>query len=159
MTAPSSTLVAEASTADEVGPIDFIVIELPDRVAAGAALPPFIDLVHGGLIRVWDFVLVRKDSEGTVVQVDLSNVDVHEQPALVAFASARSGLLDPAEIEEAGRLIAPGSSAALLVYENRWAEPVLSTIRRAGGRLLASERIPLDSLLAALDDLEAKPPH
>lgn len=41
------------------------------------------------------------------------------------------------------------------VYENRWAAPLARQVRRGGGQLVASGRIPVQALLAALDAAEA----
>lgn len=135
---------------DPLGPVDLFVIEFPDRAAAGAGLPPFMELVDGGIIRVYDLVFIRKDLAGAVVQVDLADIEQHGQPELLAFAGASSGLLDQEDILAAAELVDAGNSAALLVYENRWAEPLSGVIRRSGGRLVASQRIAPEALLAAL---------
>jgi Family of unknown function (DUF6325) len=118
--------------------------------AAAAGLPPFIELVDRGVIRVYDLIFIRKDLGGAVVQVDLADVGQHGQPELLAFAGASSGLLDQEDIDAAAEFIEAGNSAALIVYENRCAEPLSGVIRRSGGRLAASQRIAPEALLAAL---------
>jgi hypothetical protein len=50
-------------------------------------------------------------------------------------------------------VLEPGSSAGLLVYENRWAAPFAKALRR-GGQLVAHGRIPIQAVLAALDATE-----
>jgi hypothetical protein len=52
-------------------------------------------------------------------------------------------------------VLEPGSSAGVLIYENRWAAPFAAALRRGGARLVASGRIPVNDLLAALDATEA----
>ncbi|MGE0066275.1 MAG: DUF1269 domain-containing protein, partial [Solirubrobacterales bacterium] len=52
-------------------------------------------------------------------------------------------------------VLQPGTSAALHVYENTWAAPFASAVRRSGGALVASGRIPAEDFLAALDAAEA----
>jgi len=47
--------------------------------------------------------------------------------------------------------IEPGSTAALLVYENKWAAPFASAVRHSGGQLVANGRIPIQALVAALE--------
>jgi hypothetical protein len=51
-------------------------------------------------------------------------------------------------------LLKPGSSAGILVYENVWAGPFASALRRGGGQLIASGRIPVQALLAAMEASE-----
>jgi uncharacterized protein (DUF433 family) len=41
--------------------------------------------------------------------------------------------------------------AAALVWENTWAAPFASSIRRSGGQLVATGRIPVQAILAALE--------
>ena len=75
--------------------------------------------------------------------------------AFASFEGAPSGLLSDEDTEEAAGVLEPGTSAALLVYENRWAGPFAAAVRRSGGQLVASGRIPIQAMLAALDAAEA----
>ena len=70
------------------------------------------------------------------------------------FEGASSGLLSDEDAAEAAEALEPGTSAALLVYENRWAGPFASAVRRSGGQLVAFGRIPVQAVLAALDAAE-----
>jgi hypothetical protein len=70
------------------------------------------------------------------------------------FEGASSGLLDEDDIDAAAEAIQPGSSAGLIVYENRWVAPLVTALRRGGAQLIASERIPVQAILAALDAAE-----
>jgi len=141
-------------TAEDLGPVDLPVLEFPDGAAPGGGLPQLLDLVDRGLIRLLDLVYLRKDRAGRAAEVDLADVEQHGQPHLVAFDGARSGLLGEEDVEDVAEMMDPGSSAALLMYENRWAEPLATALRRAGARMLDSERIPVQTVLAALDELE-----
>ena len=140
----------------EVGPIDVMVIEFPDGQVTAVALPPLIDLVDRGLIRVLDLILIRKESDGSVIRVDLGNVDQHGQPGLLVFDGVSSGVLDQDDIDQAAAQIQPGSSAGLLVYEHRWAEPLMTALRRVGARVLVNDRVPVDEVLTALDATDSR---
>ena len=70
------------------------------------------------------------------------------------FEGASSGLLSEDDTAEAAAALEPGTSAALLVFENRWAAPFASAVRRSGGQLVASGRIPVQAVLAAFEALE-----
>ena len=106
----------------ELGPIDYLVVEWPaGEQPSGEGLPLLVDLVDRGVIRVLDIAFVRKDDDGTVVGLDLSEFD--GDPVLTVFEGASSGLLGDDDYTEAGAALEPGCSAALLVYENRWAAP------------------------------------
>jgi hypothetical protein len=137
----------------ELGPIDYLVVEWPaGKQPSGEGLPLLVDLVDRGIIRVLDIAFVRKEDDGTVVGLDLTEFD--GDPVLTVFEGASSGLLGDEDYREAGAALEPGCSAALLVYENTWAAPFASALRRSGAQLVANGRIPVNALLAALDELE-----
>ena len=118
---------------DETGPIDYVVVEFPGNHMTGEAFPLLIDLVDRGLIRILDFAFVRKDLDGSVAGMVLADLDGDSQLDLAVFEGASSGLLHPEDIDEAGTVLQPGSSAGILVYENVWAAPFASAVRRSGG--------------------------
>jgi Family of unknown function (DUF6325) len=143
------------SDLDQMGPVDFLIVEFPGTRLTGKGLPLLIDLVDRGIIRILDLVFVRKLTDGSVTAVALTDLDVEGRLYLAVFEGASSGLVDRGDIEEAGRILDPGSTAAVLVYENLWAAPLAVELRRGGGQLVASGRIPVQSLLAALDAADA----
>ncbi|HSK57122.1 MAG TPA: DUF6325 family protein [Jiangellales bacterium] len=139
---------------DEMGPIDYVVVEFPRLKLNGEAFPLLIDLVDRGLIRILDLAFVAKGDDGRIAALDLRDVDSSGQFDLTVFEGAASGLLGEDDLEEAGAAMQPGSAAAVLVYENVWAGPFAAAVRRAGGQLVASGRIPVQALLAAIDAAE-----
>jgi hypothetical protein len=140
----------------ELGPIDYLVVEWPaDKQPTGEALPMLVDLVDRGLIRVLDLAFVRKETDGTVVGLDLEDLDLDGNPELTVFEGASSGLLGEDDYVEAGAALGPGCSAALLLYENTWAAPFATALRKTGAQLVATGRIPVNAIIAALDELEA----
>jgi Family of unknown function (DUF6325) len=138
---------------EEMGPIDYLVIEWPGRQPTGEAAPHLVDLVERGLIRLLDLVFIRKDEDGSVAGLEISEVG-GQVAEMKVFEGAASGLLSDADIAEAGAVLEPGTSAAVVVYENRWAAPLAAAVRRSGGQLVASGRIPVQALLAALEATE-----
>lgn len=139
---------------DEMGPIDYILVEWPGRQPNGEVAPHLVDLVDRGLVRILDLTFIVKAEDGTVRGLEIA--DVGGQVAeLSVFEGASSGLLSDEDVEEAGRALEPGTSAALLVFENTWAAPFATAVRRSGGQLVASGRIPVQAVLAALDAAEA----
>ena len=137
-----------------MGPIDYLIVEWPGRQPTGEAMPHLIDLVDRGLIRVLDLAFIAKGEDGSVAALELADLG-DEIDAFAAFEGASSGLLSDEDVEEAGGALEPGTSAALLVYENSWAAPLAAALRRSGGQLVASGRIPVQDVLAALDAVEA----
>ncbi|HJR97131.1 MAG TPA: DUF6325 family protein [Actinomycetota bacterium] len=139
----------------ELGPIDYFVVEWPAGTKpSGEGLPLLVDLVDRGLIRVLDLAFVRKEEDGTIVGMELD--ELGGDATLTVFEGASSGLLGDDDYEEAGAAIQPGCAAALLVYENTWAAPFATALRRSGAQLVASGRIATNELIAALDELEGK---
>ncbi|GAB2982449.1 hypothetical protein GCM10023080_055790 [Streptomyces pseudoechinosporeus] len=145
----------ESDAFDDVGPIDYLVVEYPGSRPTGEALPYLVDLVDRGLIRILDLFFVRKDPDGSVAAVELANLVQDENPDLAVFEGATSGLLGQDDVEEAGEVIGPGSTAAIVMYENLWAAPLAGALRRSGARLVAAGRIPGPDFIAALDSVEA----
>lgn len=145
-----------AEELDEMGPIDYLVVEFPGSKMTGEAFPLLVDLVDRGLVRILDLVFVRKDEDGSVAGLELADLDGDGQLDLAVFEGASSGLLGEDDIQEAGNALQPGSSAGILVFENVWAGPFAAAVRRSGGQLVASGRIPVQAVLAALDATEAE---
>jgi len=139
----------------ELGPIDYIVLEWPaGKQPTGEAMPYLVDLVDRGLIRILDLAFVHKEDDGTIVGLDLDTMG--DDPQLTIFEGAASGILGDDDFEEAGAAIEPGCSAALLVYENTWAAPFATALRKGGAQLVANGRIPVNAIIAALDEAEGK---
>ena len=125
-----------------LGPVDFLVIEFPGSHFTGEGLPLLVDLVDRGMIRVLDLVFVKKRDDGSIVSLDIGQLDEGAR-GLNVFRGATSGLLDADDLQKAADVLEAGSSAALLVYENTWAAPLATALMKNGARLVASARIPL----------------
>jgi hypothetical protein len=143
-----------SSDVQDMGPIDYLVIEFPGSRMSGEGLPLLIELVDRGIIRVLDLLFIRKLQDGAVVRLDLTKPGPDGQADLSMFEGASSGILDQGDIEAAAAAIQAGSTAGLLVYENRWAAPLATVLRRGGAQLVASGRIPVQAILASLDAAE-----
>lgn len=134
---------------DEMGPIDYLLVEWPGQQPNGEVAPHLIDLVDRGLIRILDLIFLAKGEDGSVEVLELGEI-----PALAAFEGASTGLIDDDDLEEAAAVMEPGTSAGLLVYENSWAAPFAVAVRKSGGQLVSSGRIPIQAVLAALEAAE-----
>jgi hypothetical protein len=140
---------------DAMGPIDYIVLEWDgEQPVTGEVMPLLLDLVDRGLIRILDLAFVVKDPDGTVTPLDFADV-ARVAPGLADFEGAASGLLGHDDLEDAATVLEPGKVAGVLVWENRWAAPIAVALRRSGGQLAASGRLPIQAILAALDATEA----
>ena len=139
---------------EEMGPIDYIVLGWPTTIPSGSGVAPMlVDLSDRGIIRILDIAFAAKDEDGNVTAIDLEHLG--PDSPFAPFEGASSGLVSFEDIEDAGAVMEPGSSAAILVWENRWAAPVATALRKSGGLLLDSGRIPVQGIIAALDALEA----
>ena len=136
-----------------MGPIDYLLIEWPGRQPTGEAAPILVDLVDRGIIRVLDLAFITKADDGSVAALEIADLG-QEVAELTVFEGASSGLLTEDDHAEAAAALEPGTSAALMVFENRWAAPLASTLRRSGAQLVASGRIPVQAVLAALEAAE-----
>jgi Family of unknown function (DUF6325) len=140
---------------EEMGPIDYIVLEWAgDQPVTGEVMPLLLDLVDRDIIHILDIAFLVKAEDGSVAAIDFADL-VQKNPDLGEFEGAASGLIGQDELEEAATALEPGTVAGVLVWENRWAAPVAVALRRSGGQLVASGRIPVQAILAALDASEA----
>jgi hypothetical protein len=138
---------------EEMGPIDYMILEWDgEQPVTGEVMPLLLDLVDRGLIRILDLAFIVKDPDGSVMARDFAEVAPGD---LADFEGVSSGLIGQDDLDEAGAALEPGTVAAVLVWENRWAAPVAVALRRSGGQLVASGRIPVQAILASLDASEA----
>jgi len=146
--------VTEAPLA-EMGPIDYVILEWPEgQMLTGDVMPRIVDLVDRGIVRILDIQFIAKDADGSVVALDFAQL-ADSAPGLSDFEGASSGLLSADDLTEAAAALEPGTAAAVLVWENSWAAPVAAALRRSGGELVASGRIPVQAILESLDATEA----
>ena len=138
-------------TLDGMGPVDYIVVEWTGQQPNGEAIPHLLDLVDRGIVRILDLAFVTKADDGTVAKIELNELGAE----FAVFDGASSDLLDEGDIAEASSALEPGTSAAILVWENLWAAPFASALRNNGAQLVASGRIPVQALLATLEASEA----
>jgi hypothetical protein len=143
----------EASNLDALGPVDYLVVEFPAEQAnfSGDMARELRSLVDRELVRVLDLVILRKEADGSVDAAELADVDECDVGELRALEADLAMLLAEDDVADVGAALEPGSIAAVLVYENTWAGPFASSIRRAGGQLVANGRIPTQALLAAIE--------
>ena len=145
----------ESETLDELGPVDWIVVEFPGSRFNGEIAPTLMELVDRGIIRILDLLMIRKDEDGSFDAFEISDLDEGEIGGIRAYETEMANLLSQEDVESVSAAVEPGSTAALLVWENTWAAPFGSAVRHAGGQLVASGRIPVQAILAAIEaDLE-----
>jgi len=147
----------EAGTDDQdAGPIDYLALQFPQARLKGEGLAALLDLVDREIITVLDLRVVKREEDGSFSAIAITDLDNDGTLDLAVFSGIESGLVDDDDLRETAALIEPGSAAALLVYENTWARPFVSAMRRAGAEVVTSGRIPADDVNAALDALESE---
>ncbi len=135
---------------DELGPVDFVVVEFPAGASSftGEMADELLKLVDAGTIRVIDVLILTKDENGAVDAMELS--DVAELGALQAIEAQLAELLAEEDVERLAAAMEPGSTAGVLIWENLWAAPFASAARRSGGQLIADGRIPIQAIIASI---------
>jgi len=142
-------------TEHDVGPIDYLALEFPQAKITGRGMAALLDLVERGIIRILDLRFAIRGEDGSITAVALADLDHDGQLDLAVFEGAQSGLLDNDDLSEAANLVAPASAVGVLVYENTWAGPFVTAMRNAGAEVMASGRIPVDTVIETLDTLES----
>jgi len=140
---------------DELGPVDYLIVEFPagQQNFKGEGADELLRLHDAGTIRIMDILILQKDEDGAVDALELSDL-----PELGEIARLEAQLVHTLAEDDVANLAAamdPGSVAAVLVYENLWAAPFGSAMRRAGGQLIANGRIPIQAIIAAVEADEA----
>jgi hypothetical protein len=137
---------------DELGPVDWIVVEFPGSRFKGEIIPELEGLVERGIVRILDLLIMKKDEDGNLEAFELSDLDDSELGSLRSYENELAMLLSEDDVNAVAAAVEPGSTAAVLVWENSWAAPFASAVRRAGGQLVASGRIPIQALLAVIEE-------
>jgi uncharacterized protein DUF6325 len=140
---------------DAIGPVSYLIVEFPGNKMTGEGLPALVDLVDRGLIRILDLLFVTRGDDGTLAGMELTDIDQDGELDLMVFEGAASGLIDDADLADAASVVEPGSSAAILLFENTWARQFTQALRNGGAEVVAAGYVPLDALAASLDAAEA----
>jgi hypothetical protein len=143
---------------DVLGPVDYLVVEFPADKAnfSGEIAEELTSLIDRKIVRVLDLLLLRKNADGSVEVAELAEVDESDVGELAKVESDLALLLAAEDVEKIGEVLEPGSIAGVLVWENTWAGPFGAAVRRAGGQLVTSGRIPTQALLAAMEEAETE---
>ena len=150
-----------AETVDQLGPVDWLVVEFPGPDFGKGQIAPYLeDLVERDLVKVLDMVFLRKTDDGTLEMAEISDLDASELGEVRTAEADLAMVLSEQDVMDLAETIEPGHSAAVLVWENKWAAPFGTAIRKAGGQLVASGRIPTQAVIAAIEaDAEAESPE
>jgi hypothetical protein len=136
---------------NELGPVDYLVVEFPPGVSkfTGEIAAEIGRLVDAKLIRVLDLMVLQKAADGTIDAAEISDLDPEDDLRIAETQLAE--LLAEDDVAHLAAAMEPGTTAGVLVWENSWAAPFASAARRAGGQLIATGRIPIQAIVAALE--------
>jgi hypothetical protein len=140
---------------DELGPVDYLIVEFPAGAQnfTGEGADELLKLHDAGIIRVMDILIIQKGEDGTVMAQELG--DLKELGELARIETELVQTLAEEDVANLAAAMDPGSVAGVLIYENLWAAPFASAMRRAGGQLIANGRIPIQAIIAAIEADEA----
>ena len=153
--ATSETTELTERSLDELGPVDYLVVEFPAGASnfTGEMAKELLALVDAGTIRVIDILILTKNEDGTVDAMELSEID--QLGPLQAVEAQLAELLAEEDVVHLAAAMDPGSTAGVLIWENLWAAPFASAARRSGGQLIANGRIPIQAIIASIEADEA----
>ena len=151
----TSTALEPSKALDELGPVDYLVVEFPAGASSftGEMATELLALVDSGTIRVIDVLILTKNEDGSVEATELSDID--ELGELQAVEAQLAELLAEDDVEHLAAAMEPGSTAGVLIWENLWAAPFAAAARRSGGQLIANGRIPIQAIIASIEADEA----
>ena len=136
-----------------MGPVEYVVIGFPGNRFKGEIVPAVAELVDNDIIRIIDIAFIKKDADGNVTMFEYDALDDVLQYGFAEVDGEAGGVLSDEDLELTAETLEPDSSAALIVWEHRWAAGVAQAIRDAGGRIIAGERVPDEIVEQALADL------
>jgi hypothetical protein len=145
--------VSEPEVAMTIGPVEYVILGFPGNKFTGEIAPELARLISDGTIRVLDLVFITKDQDGNTDWFEFDQL-----AELAPFADLDGevgGFLHEDDIRYAAESLEANSSAAVLVWEDKWATPLLEALVRADGVLLEGARIPHDLVERALADISA----
>jgi hypothetical protein len=151
----NGTVIMSDAALDGLGPVDYVVVEFPPGANnfTGEMAAELIALVDSGTIRLIDVLVLTKAEDGSVEAMELS--DVGELGELRALETELAELLAAEDVAHLAAAMDPGTTAGVLVWENVWAAPLASAVRRSGGQLIADGRIPIQAIIASIEADEA----
>lgn len=136
----------------DVGPVEYIVVAFPGNRFRGEIAPELRALVASGTVRILDLTFVKKDADGVVSYIELDALDPTEASVFDDIDGEVGGLFSQEDLDLIAEELVPDSSAAILLWEDTWAAGITGAIRRAGGQLVAHERIPAEAVERAYQD-------
>lgn len=136
-----------------IGPVEYIVIGFPtDRIDADC-VPALAELVAEGTVRIIDLVFAAKDPEGNVRFFEYDSLEDTIAAAYASIDGEADGVFNEDDLQDAAELLPPGTAAALILWEDRWAIRFAEAVRASGGQIIDGGRVPHEVVVEALAEL------
>jgi hypothetical protein len=139
-----------------IGPVEYLAVAFPGSRFTGQIVPALQEVVANGTVHIIDLAFVTKGEDGTVVALELDDLDAEALDAFDALDGEVGGLLNDEDLVMLAEALDPGSSAAIIVWENSWAARLVGALRAADAEVIAHERIPVsvvEEVVGALADV------
>lgn len=120
-----------------LGPLEYVVVGFEGNRFTGQILSELRAAKEKGIIRVIDALLIRKDADGAITALELSDLGGKEAEAFGPIAGELLQVFEPDDVEAAASDLPNNSSAGLLLVEQTWAIPLKEAILNAGGVAVA----------------------
>lgn len=134
------------------GPAEFYLVGFDGDRPDPATFVALAELVSSGVVRLLDFVLLTKTTDGEVTLVEPEEGD--EPLTLEGWEPLAAGLASEDDVRALAEIVPPGSSAAVVVLELAFARTLAQDLAAAGGQVLRSERVPAPVVNAVMDILD-----
>ena len=140
---------------DELGPVDYLVVEFPPDAAnfTGEMATELAKLADAGTIRLLDLLILRKDDNGDIEAFEIDDLDAVNE--IVHLEAEIAEILAADDVAHLAAAMENGTTAGVIVWENTWAAPFAAAARRSGGQLVATDRIPIQAIIASIEADEA----
>ena len=138
------------------GPLEYVIIGFNGDQFTGEILPKLIQIEGQGCVRLVDLVFVSKDEAGDLTILEISDLDEAEAAAYEPLTAEYFGLLTAEDVAELAAGLPENTSAAVALFEHRWALGLQWAVRAAGGQMLDSGFVhPETQALVIAEVLEA----
>lgn len=120
------------------GPLEYVVIGFDGNRFTGEILPKLIEVEQQGCVRVVDLVFLSKDEAGGLTIMEISDLSEEDAAAYEPLVKEFHGLLTAEDVATIAADLPENTSAAVALFEHRWAMGLQWAVKAAGGQMLDS---------------------
>jgi hypothetical protein len=128
--------------------VEYLIIVVPNQDALAPIGSALAKLVKTAKIRILDLVVLVRETDGAVTVLELDAIETLSSVRNLDIEAG--GVLSEHDLELASFALKPGMPGVVLVTEDLWAKSLSTAAQRAGGQIIAGERIPASRVEAAL---------